>query len=91
MRERSRRLNAVANIYGRLGKLVGDRALVEFGSVVDTVNCALVIQRAINGQAQANEERISPKIGINLGDVIGCPLIKAFVARPPGCTRSTKV
>ncbi len=61
---------AVAAHHGRVVKLVGDGALVEFGSVVDAVNCALVIQRAINAQAQPSEKRISLRIGINLGDVI---------------------
>jgi adenylate cyclase len=61
---------AVAAHHGRVVKLVGDGALVEFGSVVDAVNCALVIQRAINSQSQPNEERVFLRIGINLGDVI---------------------
>jgi adenylate cyclase len=61
---------AVAAHHGRLVKLIGDGALVEFGSVVDAVNCALVIQRAIHAQTQPNEKRISLRIGINLGDVI---------------------
>jgi adenylate cyclase len=33
---------------GRIVKLMGDGALVEFGSVVDAVDCALQIQRAIS-------------------------------------------
>jgi len=54
---------AVAMHGGRLVKLVGDGALVEFASVVDAVRCALSIQRA-------GEASITLRIGINLGDVI---------------------
>jgi adenylate cyclase len=62
---------AVAAHNGRLVKLIGDGAIVEFGSVVDAVNCALTIQRdgarqPTNGSAPA----IVLRIGINLGDVI---------------------
>jgi adenylate cyclase len=57
---------------GRVFKLMGDGALVEFSSVVAAVNCALAIQEAT---AQAEEEvseakRISYRIGVNLGDLI---------------------
>lgn len=54
---------AVAEHDGRLVKLMGDGALVEFHSVVDAVNCALAIQRA-------PDPAIRHRIGINLGDVI---------------------
>jgi adenylate cyclase len=62
---------AVAAHHGRIVKLTGDGALAEFGSVVDAVNCALAIQRAIpaNGQGPALPA-IVLRIGINLGDVI---------------------
>jgi adenylate cyclase len=36
----------VAEHKGRVVKLIGDGTLVEFGSVVDAVKCALAIQRA---------------------------------------------
>jgi adenylate cyclase len=57
---------------GRLVKLMGDGALVEFGSVIAAVDCALAIQEATAG-AEADRvegERIRYRIGINLGDVI---------------------
>ena len=37
---------AVARYDGRVIKLMGDGTLVEFGSVVDAVSCALSVQRA---------------------------------------------
>jgi adenylate cyclase len=59
---------AVAQHNGRIVKLIGDGTLVEFGSVVDAVKCALAIQTTgRNGSAGRN---IKLRIGINLGDVI---------------------
>ena len=37
---------AVAGHNGRTVKLIGDGTIVEFGSVVDAVNCALAVQRS---------------------------------------------
>src|SRR5665213_216614 len=61
---------AVTEHKGRVVKLIGDGTLVEFGSVVDAVKCALSIQRAMNAGAQPNGQGIVLRIGINLGDVI---------------------
>jgi adenylate cyclase len=63
---------AVAQHNGRIVKVMGDGVLVEFGSAVDAVQCAVELQRAF---ARANEgaaeaRRIVLRIGINLGDVI---------------------
>src|SRR5664280_1073107 len=56
----------------RIVKLMGDGALVEFGSLVDAVNCALSVQRS--GASMPDEKAFQPtivlRIGINLGDVI---------------------
>ncbi len=57
---------------GRIVKLMGDGLLVEFGSAVDAVRCAALIQ---SGMAEreagvAEAEKIRLRIGINLGDVI---------------------
>lgn len=62
----------VAEHRGRVVKLMGDGALVEFASVVDAVNAAVAIQTAL---AEANDKapedrRIELRIGVNLGDVI---------------------
>ena len=63
---------AVAAHHGRIVKLIGDGAIVEFGSVVDAVNCALSVQRsgAPLPDATARQLKIVLRIGINLGDVI---------------------
>ncbi|HEY8595196.1 MAG TPA: adenylate/guanylate cyclase domain-containing protein [Devosiaceae bacterium] len=60
---------AVARHRGRIVKLIGDGTLVEFGSVVDAVNCALDIQNAMAAQAPA-KPGIVLRIGINVGDII---------------------
>jgi adenylate cyclase len=63
---------AVAAHNGRIVKLIGDGTIVEFGSVVDAVNCALSVQRsnASLPHASARPPTIVLRIGINLGDVI---------------------
>lgn len=63
---------AIAKYHGRIVKLMGDGALVEFASVVDAVQCAAAIQRAMAGHEPevAEARRIRFRIGVNLGDVI---------------------
>lgn len=56
----------VALYHGRIVKLTGDGALVEFPSVVDAVEAAVEIQKALASSAAS----IRLRIGINLGDVI---------------------
>ena len=62
----------VAEHGGRLVKLMGDGALVEFGSVIAAVNCALAIQEATEGgeSEDAGADPLRYRIGVNLGDVI---------------------
>jgi len=63
---------AVAAHNGRVVKLIGDGTIVEFGSVVDAVNCALSVQRS-NGvlpEEALGQPKIVLRIAINLGDVI---------------------
>jgi adenylate cyclase len=63
---------AVAAHNGRVVKLIGDGTIVEFGSVVDAVHCALAVQRS-NGlvpDEALRQPKIILRIGINLGDVI---------------------
>ncbi len=69
---RSRIFDPHVTIHGgRLFKLMGDGALVEFPSVIAAVNCALAIQDATNkADTQGDAKPICYRIGINLGEVI---------------------
>lgn len=62
----------VAGHRGRIVKLTGDGALIEFASALSAVECAVAVQQQL---ADANkglpdERCIDVRIGINLGDVI---------------------
>ena len=62
----------IAAHSGRIVKTTGDGLLVEFASVVDAIECAVVIQRAM-AERETNvpkERRIVFRIGINLGDIV---------------------
>src|SRR3954462_7459457 len=63
---------AIAGHSGRIVKTTGDGMLVEFGSVVDAVGCALAVQRGMIRRNAAVPEgrRIVFRIGINVGDII---------------------
>src|SRR5262245_37312965 len=62
----------IAEHHGRIVKLIGDGALVEFASVVDAVSCAVDIQRemAVRIKESPAGQRIELRIGINIGDII---------------------
>ncbi|MDH3688150.1 MAG: tetratricopeptide repeat protein [Gammaproteobacteria bacterium] len=62
----------IASHRGRMVKLMGDGALVEFASVVDALACAVDVQRSMNerNKNESAEQRIEFRMGINLGDVI---------------------
>jgi TolB-like protein/Tfp pilus assembly protein PilF len=57
---------------GRIVKLMGDGAIIEFNSVVDAVTCAIAIQKGTNERQpeMPAERRIVFRVGINLGDVV---------------------
>lgn len=61
----------IEQFRGRIVKLMGDGILVEFASVIDAVECAVAVQRAmLECEAGIPEERrIVYRVGINLGDV----------------------
>ena len=67
---------------GRIVKQTGDGALVEFGSVVDAVRCALDVQRIIRARNALlpQDRRIEFRIGVNLGDVIVAPVTSMATA-----------
>jgi adenylate cyclase len=57
---------------GRIVKTTGDGLLIEFPSIIEAVSCALALQR---GMVERNagipeENRITFRIGVNLGDII---------------------
>lgn len=57
---------------GRVVNIIGDSTLMEFGSVVDAVNCAVAIQADLEARSsdKPDERRFSLRIGLNIGDVI---------------------
>ena len=63
---------AIAAHSGRIVKLMGDGALVEFASAVDAVTCAMEIQKQLREHDAASTEGdpIRFRIGINVGDII---------------------
>jgi adenylate cyclase len=62
----------IAEHHGRVVKLTGDGALVEFASAVDAVECAAALQAAMAERetAEPEERRIHYRIGINIGDIV---------------------
>ena len=58
--------------HGRIVKRTGDGSIVEFRSVVDAVNLAIEVQRAMveRNAGVAPDKRIEFRIGIHLGDVV---------------------
>jgi adenylate cyclase len=72
-KNRSERLDPVLAKYGgRLVKLTGDGALVEFASAVDALSAAIEFQQAM---AEANRDQPAEmalvfRMGLHLGDLI---------------------
>jgi adenylate cyclase len=58
--------------HGRIVKSTGDGMIVEFSSVVEAVLCAVEVQFSMTHRNAdvAEDERVSFRIGVNLGDVI---------------------
>ncbi len=63
---------AIETHRGRIVKGTGDGLLAEFSSAVDAVECAVEIQREMNGRDIdiPAERRIQFRIGINVGDIV---------------------
>ena len=62
----------IAAHSGRMVKLMGDGALVEFASAVDAITCALEIQKSVRDRDAPGSDA-SPilfRVGINVGDII---------------------
>jgi adenylate cyclase len=62
----------VDKYQGRIFKFTGDGVLVEFGSAVNAVQCAVGLQHdmAVANEGLPNDRQIVLRIGVNLGDVI---------------------
>lgn len=60
----------ISKYDGRLVHSMGDGLLVEFGSAVDAVQCALEIQRGLAAREGNEPDRMQLRIGINTGDVL---------------------
>jgi adenylate cyclase len=62
----------IARHRGRIVGTAGDSVLAEFASVVDAVQCAVVIQTSLKEKniALPSERQMEFRIGINLGDVM---------------------
>src|SRR5205085_9849011 len=56
--------------HGRLVKTTGDGLLVEFGSVVDALRCAIEVQQSMAGRDTGPSDKIEFRIGINVGDIV---------------------
>jgi TolB-like protein len=62
----------VAEHHGRIVKVMGNGALIEFGSAVNAVACAIELQKRMTAANDGLNEgrRIVLRIGINVGDVV---------------------
>jgi len=62
---------ALARNAGRLVKLTGDGALIEFASAVDAVRASVEFQQAVTeAEAGPADDRIAFRLGIHVGDLI---------------------
>ncbi len=61
---------AVKAHRGRVVKLMGDGALVEFSSIQDATQCALALQSHAPTPVDALDEPLTFRIGLNVGDII---------------------
>jgi TolB-like protein len=62
----------IAEHRGRIVKTAGDGLLVEFGSVVNALRCAVEMQREMTERNAGvrSDSRIEFRIGINVGDIV---------------------
>jgi adenylate cyclase len=62
----------IAESGGRIVKTTGDGLLVEFGSVVDAVRCAVAVQQEMIGREPSvpADRRIQFRFGVHTGDIV---------------------
>ena len=61
---------SIAAFKGRIVKTTGDGMLVEFASAVDAVTCAMDVQEMMLERNASAVQKITFRIGINVGDII---------------------
>jgi hypothetical protein len=72
----------IAAHSGRIVKLIGDGALMEFASAVDAVTCAIEIQRQLRARAGNEADPIQFRIGINVTSSRVSPVACWLVVAP---------
>jgi adenylate cyclase len=73
LKERRAKIQPLISAHqGRIVKVMGDGVLVEFGSAVNAVECAVALQQAMDtaNRDLPENRRMVLRIGINLGDLI---------------------
>src|SRR5262245_46443995 len=62
----------ISDHRGRVVDLTGDSLLAEFGSAVDAIECAVMLQQdlATRNAELPEERRMQFRVGINLGEVL---------------------
>jgi adenylate cyclase len=62
----------IAEHHGRLVKTTGDGLLVEFGSVINALRCAVEVQQEMTrrNSGAVEAERIEFRIGVHQGDIV---------------------
>jgi adenylate cyclase len=56
--------------HGRIANTAGDSLIAEFPSAVEAVQCAIEVQRELNGGGAIPEGGLRFRIGVHLGDVL---------------------
>lgn len=73
----------VAAHHGRIVKTTGDGMLVEFASAVDTVNCAMAVQKSMTDRNDANATNVNGNPRMSpAASVISTSQGRSAVARP---------
>src|SRR5712691_296029 len=64
--------NLIAQHRGRIFNTAGDSVLAEFPSVVDAVQCAVEVQRALGEEIDksSTDKQMRFRIGVHVGDVL---------------------
>src|SRR5271166_1203558 len=63
---------AITAHHGRIVKRTGDGSIIEFGSVVDAVRCAIEVQTGLieRNAGVTEDRRIEFRVGIHVGDIV---------------------